>query len=119
MADAAFDISRRAASGTDGTFDVVPADAALRLVPEWRALADSAAGDNVFFHPDFALAAATGLARPVEIAAVRGGDEQLIALAPFTRSRLGRIASAVRLWIGSPMARIACAKLSTEWWRGT
>ena len=29
------------------------------------------------------------------------------------------MSSAVRLWIGSPMARIACAKLSTEWWRGT
>ena len=25
------------------------------------------------------------------------------------------MSSAVRLWIGSPMARIACAKLSTEW----
>ena len=29
------------------------------------------------------------------------------------------MSSAVRLWIGSPIARIACAKLSTEWWRGT
>ena len=29
------------------------------------------------------------------------------------------ISSAVRLWIGSPMARIAWAKFSTEWWRGT
>ncbi len=29
------------------------------------------------------------------------------------------MSSAVRLWIGSPMARIAWAKLSTEWCDGT
>ena len=29
-------------------------------------------------------------------------------------SRAIEISSAVRLWIGSPMARIACAKFSTE-----
>ena len=29
------------------------------------------------------------------------------------------ISSAMRLWIGSPMARMACAKFSTEWCDGT
>jgi hypothetical protein len=29
------------------------------------------------------------------------------------------MSSATRLWIGSPMARIACAKFSTEWCDGT
>ena len=29
------------------------------------------------------------------------------------------ISAAVRPWIGSPMARMACANISTEWCGGT
>lgn len=79
-------------------FSVTPADAAMSLVPEWAALAARAVGDNLFFHPDFALPAMRLLGAPVALAAVHHPGRRLAALAPFTRTRLGRIAPAARLW---------------------
>ena len=35
------------------------------------------------------------------------------------RRRAIEISSARREWMGSPMARMACAKSSTAWWAGT
>jgi CelD/BcsL family acetyltransferase involved in cellulose biosynthesis len=69
-----------------------------RIVRAWASLADSAADDNVFFHPDFLLPAAAAFGRGnVALAAVNAGG-RVIAAAPFTTVRLGRIAPAVRLW---------------------
>jgi CelD/BcsL family acetyltransferase involved in cellulose biosynthesis len=80
------------------TFDVVAQDSAMPLLPEWSALAVHAAGDNLFFRPDFAMPAMRHLNHDVAIAVVRQSDRRLAALAPFTRTRLGRIAPAARLW---------------------
>ena len=79
-------------------FSVRPASAALDLLPEWAALAVRSVGDNVFFHPDFALPALRYLNADVSLAAVAVGEQRLVALAPFTRVRLGHVAPAVRFW---------------------
>ncbi len=79
-------------------FATVPGSAALALVPEWAALAAHSIGDNLFFHPDFALPAIRHLNPGVALATVSYGDRRLAALAPFTRTRLGHIAPAARLW---------------------
>jgi CelD/BcsL family acetyltransferase involved in cellulose biosynthesis len=79
-------------------FDVVAQPNAMPLLPEWSALAGRAVGDNLFFHPDFALPAMRHLNRDVAIATVRHPDRRLAALAPFTHTRLGRVAPAARLW---------------------
>jgi len=78
-------------------FEVTSPDRSLALLPEWSALAARSVGDNLFFHPDFALPAMRHFGRGVEIASVADG-RRLVALAPFTRTRLGRLAHAVRLW---------------------
>jgi CelD/BcsL family acetyltransferase involved in cellulose biosynthesis len=84
--------------GTSMWFDVVPQETAMPLLPEWSALAGRSVGDNLFFHPDFALPAMRHLNRSVAIATVRHPDRRLAALAPFTHTRLGRVAPAARLW---------------------
>ena len=71
---------------------------AAGLAGEWRHLADHAAEDNAFFHPDFALAAALHLGEAPRFAAVRDGTGRLVALSPVVQSRLGRIAPALRTW---------------------
>ena len=71
---------------------------ATRLLPEWTVLAARSSGDNLFFHPDFVLPAMQHLGPHVAIATVTHPDGRLAALAPYTRTRLGRIAPATRLW---------------------
>ncbi len=79
-------------------FTAVSLGDAGHLVPEWAALAARSCGDNLFFHPDFALPAMQHLGAGVDIATVSDPDDRLLALSPFTRTRLGRIAPAARLW---------------------
>jgi CelD/BcsL family acetyltransferase involved in cellulose biosynthesis len=79
-------------------FAVTPVDGAMALLPEWSALAGRAVGDNLFFHPDFALPAMRHLGADVALATVRHADRRLAAIAPFTHARLGRVAPAARLW---------------------
>jgi CelD/BcsL family acetyltransferase involved in cellulose biosynthesis len=91
------------------TFAVADSASMGRLLPEWAALADVSTSDNPFFHPGFAVPAMAHLDRAVAIATVRRRDGQLVAAAPFTRERLGRIVPAVRLWshkyapLGTPL----------------
>ncbi|MEJ0013904.1 MAG: GNAT family N-acetyltransferase [Bauldia sp.] len=97
--DTAIRSARRAPPPRPGLeFAVAPLDGAMALLPEWSALSGRAVGDNLFFHPDFALPAMRHLGAGVSLAIVRHADRRLAALAPFTRVRLGRIAPAARLW---------------------
>ena len=77
---------------------VVPGAAAGDIVGRWAALADRAVGDNVFFHPDFAIPAMRHLAPDAALGVVHDLEGKIAALAPFTHTRLGRVAPAVRLW---------------------
>ena len=86
-----------ASRGVGLRFAVTALDRSLALVPEWAALSARSVGDNLFFHPDFALPAMRHLGRGVALASVADG-RRLVALAPFTQTRLGRIAPAARLW---------------------
>lgn len=79
-------------------FATAEADGAINLLPEWAMLSGSSAGDNVFFHPGFALPAMRHLGADVSIATLAHPGTRLAALAPFVRTHLGRIAPAVRLW---------------------
>ena len=79
-------------------FVVTPADAATNLLPEWAVLSGASTGDNIFVHPDFAVPAMRHLGADVAVAALAHPGARLAALAPFTKTRLGRIAPAVRLW---------------------
>jgi CelD/BcsL family acetyltransferase involved in cellulose biosynthesis len=84
------------ASGT--TTGVLSLAEAARIATPWALLAESAAGDNVFYHPDFLLPAAAAFATDdVAIAAVNV-EGRLAAAAPFTATRLGYLAPAARLW---------------------
>ncbi|MCB1501255.1 MAG: GNAT family N-acetyltransferase [Bauldia sp.] len=82
---------------------------AAALIEEWRDLARSSAEENVFFHPGMLLPAIDHLDGGIRIAAVRGSEGRLIALAPVDAVRFGRVAPAVRLWVhdfaavGSPL----------------
>jgi CelD/BcsL family acetyltransferase involved in cellulose biosynthesis len=89
---------RRASEGPALGIQVVPAAGAESILPQWSNLAARTTGDNVFFHPDFAIPAMRHLAPDVSLGVVHGLDGRFAALAPFTASRLGRIAPAVRLW---------------------
>ena len=80
------------------SFAVAGGEAITRLLPEWAVLAGRAAGDNLFFHPDFALPAIRYLDPGVLVATATHADGRLAALAPFTHARLGRLAPAARLW---------------------
>lgn len=100
VVDTAVRAARRAPAplGPAMSFAVTPVSDAMALLPEWSALAARSVGDNLFFHPDFALPAMRHLGAGVEIASARDPDRRLAALAPFTRTRLGRVAPASRLW---------------------
>jgi len=78
--------------------DIVPAVDSDALAGAWERLADGAIEANPLFAPDFARAAARSFGHGVAVAAVRGGDGSLAALAPVVRTRLGRIAPALRVW---------------------
>jgi CelD/BcsL family acetyltransferase involved in cellulose biosynthesis len=53
------------------------------IVDPWRRLAERAAEPNVFYTPDFALAAAPALGRDVEAVLVWSEKRQLVGLLPF------------------------------------
>lgn len=93
-ADAASVPPREAA----GQFSLLDGAAAEAARGEWLALSGTSAEDNLFFEPDFALAAMRAFGRDVVVAIWRKPDGRLAALAPVTRARLGRIAPAMRLW---------------------
>lgn len=80
------------------SFAIAGGEAITPLLPEWAVLAGRAAGDNLFFHPDFALPAIRYLDPGVLVATVAHADGRFAALAPFTQARLGRLAPAARLW---------------------
>ena len=56
-------------------------------VAAWVELARRSAGDNPFFHPDFALPAIGSLDRSVEILTVASRSGSLAAIVPFTETR--------------------------------
>jgi CelD/BcsL family acetyltransferase involved in cellulose biosynthesis len=56
------------------------------IVAPWRRLAERAAEPNVFYTPDFALAAAPALGRDVETILAWSEQRQLLCLLPFRRS---------------------------------
>jgi CelD/BcsL family acetyltransferase involved in cellulose biosynthesis len=53
------------------------------IVDPWRRLAERAAEPNVFYTPDFALAAAPALGRDVEAILAWSAERQLLGLVPF------------------------------------
>jgi CelD/BcsL family acetyltransferase involved in cellulose biosynthesis len=63
-----------------------PLAALADLVDPWRQLAERAAEPNVFYAPDFALAAAPALGRDVEVILVWSADRQLLGVLPLRRS---------------------------------
>lgn len=66
---------------------------------QWSTLAERPASTNLFFHPEFAIPAIERLGGgAVSLALVRSAAGTPAGLAPFTHTRLGRIAPAVRLW---------------------
>src|SRR5262245_38557605 len=75
---------------------MTPSEASA-ISAEWRALAAEAVEDNHFFLPEVVLPATRHFGEDVQILAVRDGGGALIALAPVTRTRLGRIAPALRV----------------------
>jgi CelD/BcsL family acetyltransferase involved in cellulose biosynthesis len=56
------------------------------IVDPWRQLAERAVEPNVFYMPDFALAAAPALGRDVETILAWSAERQLLGLLPFRRS---------------------------------
>jgi CelD/BcsL family acetyltransferase involved in cellulose biosynthesis len=101
-------------------FSIVRAERADEIAREWGIAADAAVGDNPFFRPEFAAAAMEHLGVRVAIAAVSGHRRALSAVAPFVRTRLGRIAPAVRLWshayapLGEPVVAAGSLPTSAE-----
>ena len=63
-----------------------PLAALADIVDPWRRLAGRAVEPNVFYTPDFALAAAPALGREVEAILVWSAERQLLGLLPFRRS---------------------------------
>jgi CelD/BcsL family acetyltransferase involved in cellulose biosynthesis len=78
--------------------DLLLASEAAAIAGEWRALASEAVEENHFFLPDVVLPATRHFGKDVRILTVRDGGGALIALAPVTATRLGRIAPALRVW---------------------
>ncbi len=75
----AFEITGRDSLPTSApAFAIAAVDKTL-ATNDWRALAAGAVEDNAFFHPDFVLPAVEGLARRVEVAALRDAGGRLIA----------------------------------------
>jgi CelD/BcsL family acetyltransferase involved in cellulose biosynthesis len=85
-------------AGRSGSVQLLAPSEAIAFADEWRALAAHSVEDNHFFLPDVVLAAAGDFAADVRVLAVRGRGGRLIALAPATLTRLGRIAPALRVW---------------------
>jgi CelD/BcsL family acetyltransferase involved in cellulose biosynthesis len=56
------------------------------IVDPWRQLAERAVEPNVFYTPDFALAAAPALGRDVETILAWSAERQRLGLLPFRRS---------------------------------
>jgi len=71
---------------------------AAAIAGDWAELGERAAEDNHFFSPDAVLAAAAHFGVAVRVAVVRDADGSLIAAAPVTLTRLGHVASAIRVW---------------------
>lgn len=89
----------QAALSLAGGLSWLSARQASAIVGEWRELAARGGESNVFFHPGFLLPAIDHLDPDVTIATVRDRADRLIALAPIARTRLGRIAPALRVWV--------------------
>jgi len=85
-------------AGRSGRVQLLTPSEARAIADEWRALAAHSVEDNHFFLPDVVLAAAGHFAPEVRVLVVRGVGGRLIALAPATLARLGRIAPALRVW---------------------
>jgi CelD/BcsL family acetyltransferase involved in cellulose biosynthesis len=80
-------------------FSTVAAEAVGVISAQWAELAERAPGDNVFFHPDFAIPAMRYLGRgDVAVATASTPTGELRGLALFNRTRLGRVAPAAKLW---------------------
>jgi CelD/BcsL family acetyltransferase involved in cellulose biosynthesis len=94
---------------TAAVFAAIPAADAGAITRLWADLASRAVDDNAFFHPDFVIPAVAATGDAVSIAGITDPIGRLDAVAPFTRTRLGRIAPAVRLWahkyapLGAPL----------------
>src|SRR4249920_3902401 len=73
-------------------------DEAAGLTGEWRSLAAAVVEDNHFFLADVVLAATRHFAKDVRLLAVHNADGRLVGLAPATRTRLGRLPPALRVW---------------------
>jgi CelD/BcsL family acetyltransferase involved in cellulose biosynthesis len=63
-----------------------PLAALADIVDPWRRLAQRAVEPNVFYTPDFALAAAPAFGRDVELILVWSAERQLLGLLPFRQS---------------------------------
>jgi CelD/BcsL family acetyltransferase involved in cellulose biosynthesis len=63
-----------------------PLAALAGIVDPWRRLAERTAEPNVFYTPDFALAAAPTFGRDIEAILVWSAERQLLGLLPFRRS---------------------------------
>ncbi len=86
-------------SGETGVGVVAASDIAS-IAEAWATLAGRSASANLFFHPEFCIPAIAHLGGSSVAVAVVGAASSgaLAGLAPFTRTRLGRIAPAVRVW---------------------
>ena len=111
-------VKRPGLAGGALAFSLAPSP--MAALAEWAALVARASGDNLFFHPDFAIPAMRHLDGEVTIATVRQANGRLAALAPFTRTRLGRVAPAARLWahdyapLGLPLVDRATLRPAVE-----
>jgi CelD/BcsL family acetyltransferase involved in cellulose biosynthesis len=63
-----------------------PLAALADIVDPWRRLAERAVEPNVFYTPDFALAAVRAFGRDIEAILVWSAERQLLGLLPFRRS---------------------------------
>ena len=82
----------------DAGVSIVALDDLGPLSAAWAALARRSAENNLFFHPEFAVPAIRHFGSgDIAVAAIRSPAGALTGLAPFVRTRLGRIAPAVRL----------------------
>lgn len=92
-------VGSAARASSDTGISIVAAGDLESIAAEWTQLAESPASGNLFFHPEFAIPAIRHLGGGhVAAALVRSRSGTLVGLAPFTRTRLGRIAPAIRLW---------------------
>ncbi len=85
--------------GSDAGISIVPAGDVASIAAAWAALAGRPGSVNPFLHPEFAIPAVRHFGGgAVAVALVRSASGAPTGLAPFKRTRLGRIAPAVRLW---------------------